>query len=370
MVFSLTSLFVLQALDGAWSARPGPATDNVQFGFKEKLAVRVLATKLRAAADAQAELEEMRENSKMLAEEPVSSKASFVRHYFTAFAGATGLPVWGVRAAVWPVFMHPGVAVSVVALDMAASYANLTEVAVSYIELPASPASLAQQVPADVVDMFNLILTFSLVGSAVVVVNFGVMVIFALFHQRLVTNRRPQFPSTIQDEVSLAQEPHDFHYSCIRCWGPSTFLYAFVCPGVRHGDTMAATGIFSFWLTVGIFIVLELVFGAVFAWSEELNRFGRFMIDMDASLLRGLVLAVVFVPKRAALRRRLNSPLAGWWYKDIALWILCSWCVIAQEGLQVDAAEGLTVSCPCRLIDTKTGELVGTPVAEAKEEDS
>jgi len=335
MIYSLTSLLALVALHGASSARP-------QYDHE---AMSAWTNTSESAA---------------LLEEPVTSKDSILRHSFAAVSAVTGLPVWGVRAAVWPVFKNPGVAASLAALDMVASHANMTHTVVSFIQVSRTGPIPG---PARLLDPgFLAALLLGFVVSCIIVLA------VPLLHKGRVTDRRPEFPDPIQDEVSMAEDPHDFHTNAIRCCGPSTCLYALCFPSIRHADTLSSAGLRGFWSVYITFLLIDGFCGSIFAGFEMSDAHpSTFVIDGDAALIQGVLLALFFVTGRRALRTKLEAPEPGSWLKDILLWVCCPCFAIAQEAAEVDMAQGVTVSCPCRLHDVKTGELVGAPVAEAAE---
>merc|ERR1719343_1944622 len=119
------------------------------------------------------------------------------------------------------------------------------------------------------------------------------------------------------------------------------------------------------------FILYEAIFGAVFTWVQEVDEnMAGIEFEERLALFRGLSLAALFVWYRRALRSKFDSPTKIFsvdfmLLKDFACWMLCTPCAIAQEGLEVDQAQGVQVECCFRLRDVKTGQLVGPPVGEA-----
>lgn len=299
---------------------------------------------------------------------------------------AARLPGMSVRAALYPIKLHPSLAMSMTALHLAARATNVTtypgyggslvETMAEAADRRAFPFIGSASSWAGMTVFPEGVLLWLVMPLALVVVG---QVLFVFRHHDKISSLRPKFPNAVAEELSM-KDSDDFYHGMFSCCFPgSTCLYAMFCPCVRHADTLSAAGVLGFWTTILTWIFVDYV--AVFVFNILQNaalevgyqhpsfEYGGqiFLLDQAiADLVRAAVLATFFAPRRAELRRRFGSTGSGSKRWDCISWMFCSPCTLSQEGLDVDAAEGVEVRCCCKLHDVATGELVGTPVKEKR----
>jgi len=307
----------------------------------------------------------------------------------SGIANSTGLDptVSGMAARVllsYPLAMNPGMAISMSALSKGAQLVNLRSCmpdSVALLEdyhskgltLLESFANQGAPEDAEAIDLGDQGNALAVImGSFMLMILVMILLVslpllitccFVCCQKFSVNDKRPPFPETVPEEVSMAEAPHDFHEGIFSCISPgSTCLYAFLCPWARHADTLGAAGVMQYWI-----VILAFGFaGTIAGIGAEMAKTVGIAVEEETALQ--IVMALLFGWARQKLRAKFGAPSKGIVWTDFLYWWCCMPCSIGQEGMEVDRAQGVEVRCCCKLYDTSTGQLVGTPVKGGEED--
>merc|ERR1719336_2549137 len=119
------------------------------------------------------------------------------------------------------------------------------------------------------------------------------VLLFCCCYQQHVTGNRAEFPEEVPEEVSMAEEPHDFKTSLLGCFMPGSYcLFGFFCWRCRHADTLSAVGKANFNITIFAMILIEIaastasVFTVTEGFGKELDEPG--VLNEESTLIAEL----------------------------------------------------------------------------------
>lgn len=187
---------------------------------------------------------------------------------------------------------------------------------------------------------------------------------FACIYQQQVTQRRPPFPDQASPHL-----PKDFTIPLCSCFDDcEACLHGFFCHTCRAADTYAAANVIGYWKVIAFGVAAPIVAGILAYLQESLLIAVGFSkktasANSHGSLICAILHGLFFAVLRQKLRRALaghGSRDAGTTMTDFITWCLLPCCATTQEARQVDAVQGVRVSCCCNL--TAVGHPIGQPL--------
>eukprot|EP00930_Biecheleria_cincta_P049939 TRINITY_DN35125_c0_g1_i1.p1 TRINITY_DN35125_c0_g1~~TRINITY_DN35125_c0_g1_i1.p1 ORF type:complete len:393 (+),score=57.72 TRINITY_DN35125_c0_g1_i1:87-1265(+) len=210
----------------------------------------------------------------------------------------------------------------------------------------------------------------SLAALAPVLIILIVQCGFACLYQQQVTQRRPPFPDQASPHL-----PKDFTVPlCSCCDDCDACLHGFFCHTCRAADTYAAANIISYWQVIAFSVAAPIVAGFIaYLATSVFIALGFSKKAASANSHPTILCAIINGLFYAGLRQKLRRALGGHVPRDVGdamvdfiTWCLLPCCATVQEARQVDAVQGVRVSCCCKLtvVGHPLGQpLVGLPVA-------
>lgn len=161
------------------------------------------------------------------------------------------------------------------------------------------------------------------------------IIVFACIYKPRVTDRRPPFISN-RHGPDFAHSLASFHedgHSCIHAW---------CCIHTRVADTLHVSGVWSFWTTFLLFVVLFIWYQVLLIGSTAL-----FLTPFIGQLIGGMNFGTVFGLKRGQIRKKFGGEPDC--LRDFFVWWCLPCCATIQEAREIDETQGVKVRCCFKL---------------------